>query len=135
MTRVWVAGIVLAGSVALAQPQGSKRGPAAGQTMMSRPLTVADIDLYCKIAAEIRKLTGPVRSGEDSDRMFALTRSTAPKHGMSHQDYRALDLRIGSALLALDAGKAASLAPKEKADCELVAKHRTRIEEARKFAK
>lgn len=135
MTRVWLALFVLAASVALAQPASKKRGPTAEQTMMSRPLSVADIDLYCKIAAEIRKLTGPVRSGEDSDRMFELTRTTAPKHGLSHAEYRALDLRISSALLALDAGKTGSLPAKSKADCELVSKHRARIDEARRFAK
>lgn len=107
-------------------------GPAAGQPIMTRPLADADVDLYCRIAAEIRKLTGPVRSGEDSDRMLEITRTTAPKHGLTHAEYRALDLRIGSALLALDAGPA-KITAKNKADCELVARHRARIEEARKF--
>jgi hypothetical protein len=119
--------------LALGQP-ASPAGAAAAAKMMSRELTGADIDLYVRIASEIRKLTGPVRSGDDSDRILQITRDTAPKHGLSHAEYRALDLRIGAALLALDAGPKRA-AGKMKADCDLVAKHRARIEAARKYPK
>lgn len=135
MTRLLVALIAVGLAASSAQPTKRKSAPTGEHKMMSRVLTDADIDLYCVIAAEIRKLTGPVRSGADSDRMFEITKSTAPKHGLTHGEYRSLDLRISAALLTLDTVQKDAIAAKMKADCDLVAKHRARIEIARKFAK
>lgn len=128
LLTVWIAAAALVLSA-----QTAKSLADGAQKMAKRALTDADIDIYCAIAGEIRKLTGPVRNAQDSNRMLEITRNTTAKHGLTHLEYGVLDSRVSMALLTL--GMRMAIPEKIKPDCDLVAKHRARIEEARKFAK
>jgi hypothetical protein len=112
-------------------PQSVAEG---AQRMANKVLTDADVDIYCTITAEIRKLIGPVRNAQNGARMAEISRTTTAKHGMPHVEYSILDARLNTVLSLLKMG-IAQIPEKVKADYDLVVKHRTRIEAARAFPK